>query len=64
MDPPHTPLLRAMGAETVRSSQASLFYVTNMPRMLYMHWVTFWPGKWLEEPERAGFLSMDNRPGI
>lgn len=26
-------------------------------RVLYLHWVTFWPGKWLDEPERAGFLS-------
>jgi hypothetical protein len=26
--------------------------------MLYLHWVTFFPGKWLTEPERAGFLSM------
>jgi abhydrolase domain-containing protein 12 len=25
--------------------------------MLYLHWVTMFPGKWLEEPERAGFLS-------
>ncbi|KAF2678777.1 alpha/beta-hydrolase [Lentithecium fluviatile CBS 122367] len=24
--------------------------------MLYLHNVTFWPGKWLGEPERAGFL--------
>ncbi|ORY18935.1 Alpha/Beta hydrolase protein [Clohesyomyces aquaticus] len=27
-------------------------------QMLYLHWVTMWPGKRLEEPERAGFLSM------
>ena len=25
--------------------------------MLYLHWVTMFPGKWLDEPERAGFLS-------
>jgi abhydrolase domain-containing protein 12 len=25
--------------------------------MLYLHWLTFFPGKWLTEPERAGFLS-------
>ncbi|CAI6229706.1 unnamed protein product [Periconia digitata] len=25
-------------------------------QMLYLHWVTLWPGKWLTEPERAGFL--------
>ncbi|KAF2742294.1 alpha/beta-hydrolase [Sporormia fimetaria CBS 119925] len=25
-------------------------------QMLYLHWLTLWPGKWLEEPERAGFL--------
>ncbi|KAF2651206.1 alpha/beta-hydrolase [Lophiostoma macrostomum CBS 122681] len=25
-------------------------------QMLYLHWVTLFPGKWLEEPERAGFL--------
>ncbi|KAF2472715.1 alpha/beta-hydrolase [Lindgomyces ingoldianus] len=25
-------------------------------QMLYLHWVTMWPGKWLHEPERAGFL--------
>jgi hypothetical protein len=28
--------------------------------MLYLHWVTFFPGKWLTEPERAGFLSMSD----
>ncbi|KAH7128567.1 Alpha/Beta hydrolase protein [Dendryphion nanum] len=31
-------------------------------QMLYMHWVTFWPGKWLEEPERAGFLKNQVAP--
>lgn len=25
--------------------------------MLYLHWVTMFPGKWLDESERAGFLS-------
>lgn len=25
--------------------------------MLYLHWVTMFPGRWLDEPERAGFLS-------
>lgn len=25
--------------------------------MLYLHWVTLFPGKWLNKPERAGFLS-------
>lgn len=34
-------------------SRASL----NDPEMLYLHWVTMFPGKWLDEPERAGFLS-------
>lgn len=29
--------------------------------MLYLHWVTFFPGKWLTEPERAGFLSTLGR---
>jgi hypothetical protein len=27
-------------------------------QMLYLHNFTFFPGKWLTEPERAGFLSM------
>ncbi|PVI01157.1 alpha/beta-hydrolase [Periconia macrospinosa] len=30
--------------------------------MLYLHWVTFWPGKWLTEPERAGFLKNQVSP--
>lgn len=38
-----------------------------MAEMLYLHWVTFFPGKWLTEPERAGFLSrfdtwIDDKP--
>ncbi|KAF1997834.1 alpha/beta-hydrolase [Amniculicola lignicola CBS 123094] len=31
-------------------------------QMLYLHWVTFWPGKWLDEPERAGFLKNQVTP--
>ena len=30
--------------------------------MLYLHNVTFFPGKWLTEPERAGFLSTFRIP--
>jgi hypothetical protein len=29
----------------------------NDSRMLYLHWVSLFPGRWLDEPERAGFLS-------
>jgi hypothetical protein len=32
--------------------------------MLYLHWVTMFPGKWLEEPERAGFLSASFESNI
>ncbi|KAF9729240.1 hypothetical protein PMIN06_000139 [Paraphaeosphaeria minitans] len=31
-------------------------------QMLYLHWVTFFPGKWLTEPERAGFLKNQVAP--
>ncbi|KAH7084576.1 Alpha/Beta hydrolase protein [Paraphoma chrysanthemicola] len=31
-------------------------------QMLYLHWVTFFPGKWLTEPERAGFLKNQVKP--
>ncbi|KAH3911631.1 hypothetical protein HBI56_141300 [Parastagonospora nodorum] len=31
-------------------------------QMLYLHWVTFFPGKWLMEPERAGFLKNQVAP--
>ncbi|KAF2730987.1 alpha/beta-hydrolase [Polyplosphaeria fusca] len=31
-------------------------------QMLYLHWVTLWPGKWLDEPERAGFLKNQVAP--
>ncbi|KAF2108853.1 Alpha/Beta hydrolase protein [Lophiotrema nucula] len=31
-------------------------------QMLYLHWVTFWPGKWLTEPERCGFLRNQVAP--
>ncbi|KAF2272008.1 alpha/beta-hydrolase [Westerdykella ornata] len=31
-------------------------------QMLYLHWVTLWPGKWLGEPERAGFLKNQVAP--
>ncbi|KAL5116183.1 hypothetical protein ACEQ8H_005960 [Pleosporales sp. CAS-2024a] len=31
-------------------------------QMLYLHWVTFFPGKWLTEPERAGFLKNQVTP--
>ncbi|KAF2870485.1 Alpha/Beta hydrolase protein [Massariosphaeria phaeospora] len=31
-------------------------------QMLYLHWLTLWPGKWLEEPERAGFLKNQVTP--
>ncbi|PSN71435.1 alpha/beta-hydrolase [Corynespora cassiicola Philippines] len=31
-------------------------------QMLYLHWVTFFPGKWLDEPERAGFLKNQVTP--
>ncbi|KAF2789002.1 alpha/beta-hydrolase [Melanomma pulvis-pyrius CBS 109.77] len=31
-------------------------------QMLYLHRITFWPGKWLMEPERAGFLKNQVAP--
>ncbi|KAF2635534.1 alpha/beta-hydrolase [Massarina eburnea CBS 473.64] len=31
-------------------------------QMLYLHWITLWPGKWLDEPERAGFLKNQVTP--
>ncbi|KAF2014234.1 alpha/beta-hydrolase [Aaosphaeria arxii CBS 175.79] len=31
-------------------------------QMLYLHWVTMWPGKWLKEPERAGYLKNQVSP--
>ncbi|KZM22720.1 Acylglycerol lipase [Ascochyta rabiei] len=31
-------------------------------QMLYLHWVTMFPGKWLEEPERAGFSKNQVTP--
>ncbi|KAJ4354343.1 uncharacterized protein N0V89_006078 [Didymosphaeria variabile] len=30
--------------------------------MLYLHWVTLFPGKWLTEPERAGYLKNQVAP--
>ncbi|KAF2849790.1 alpha/beta-hydrolase [Plenodomus tracheiphilus IPT5] len=31
-------------------------------QMLYLHNITFFPGKWLDEPERAGFLKNQVTP--
>ncbi|KAH9880304.1 hypothetical protein IAQ61_000593 [Plenodomus lingam] len=31
-------------------------------QMLYLHNITFFPGKWLDEPERAGFLNNQVAP--
>ncbi|KAH7385168.1 Alpha/Beta hydrolase protein [Phaeosphaeria sp. MPI-PUGE-AT-0046c] len=31
-------------------------------QMLYLHWFTFFPGRWLTEPERAGFLKNQVTP--
>ncbi|KAJ4985074.1 abhydrolase domain-containing protein [Stagonosporopsis vannaccii] len=31
-------------------------------QMLYLHWVTMFPGRWLEEPERAGYLKNQVTP--
>ncbi|KAH9870942.1 hypothetical protein J1614_006514 [Plenodomus biglobosus] len=31
-------------------------------QMLYLHNITFFPGKWLDEPERAGFLKNQVAP--
>jgi hypothetical protein len=34
--------------------------VLTETEMLYLHNITFFPGKWLTEPERAGFLSTSS----
>jgi hypothetical protein len=53
-------VLHTMGAETVSASALVRYRQgssANDSRMLYLHWVSLFPGRWLDEPERAGFLS-------
>jgi hypothetical protein len=65
MDPRHIAMLLAMGPETLETTYRGSNSRPMLMKleMLYLHNFTFFPGKWLTQPERAGFLSMSNPLG-